>query len=581
MPLSAQSNGVRSSPESVDSTASLDVECRCGTSADLRHDRSSGRRLVALSFGGRFAQPEVPWFVLPSNYQPYAAPGPIDSPYSTPSVTNQSPDNPPTFGTSGFRIHPNITRHWLGGNATFVVVVPQNLPTVTIEDPGTGGEGGGGNGEPDLSLNIVDFFGIAANGIAATYTWQNWVDAVRRTMDKFSLCPTAQTQATFLGVVRGAYGLTEGVPPMVLDRFIWSTLNGGPTGNGVNEIILADQNILGIGLTSMLVDPATGEIVECDVLINVGQTPAAPTNLLQRNFFTGGPSIVGGPVGSTGSGDFAIEGLPALSIMNTQNQATGDPVEYDLVFENSQALGVAVGNQAEWFNEPANPMTGLPTLYNGNSLAAAASNLLSPSMTGLDNDQLALPRPFASSLSVVPGSIIYLTPDNIREQRISQPTFDSVPSTDPTNGGLRFRETTSRPIVSIEPRDSRYPTTKSITITVICDEPNSGYDISTARIFVNGVNVPFPSGTVVSSSPTGIPTTGVVPGPALGMRYSTTWTMTVASLITSVTPQVATNQPLRISFVISAVPPFGGSNIVDLAGMIAVVSGIGRNDVIL
>lgn len=73
---------------------------------------------------------------------------------------------------------------------------------------------------------------------------QDWVDAVRRTMDKFSLCPTAQTQATFLGVVRGAYGLTEGVAPMVLDRFIGSTLNCGPTGNGDNEIILVEQNIL-------------------------------------------------------------------------------------------------------------------------------------------------------------------------------------------------------------------------------------------------------------------------------------------------------------------------------------------------
>lgn len=797
-----------------------EITCRHLTWTKPELDGADGRALVGVGFGGSTMVPDVPWFLLPSNYSPYVLPnsGPtgVDSPYTNPfPFTNQSANNPPLLGNPGYGIHANITRHWPQGNASYVVVVPSGLPAAPPPPDVEEGGGGGGEGttpDPDLSISITSWFGINATpgSIAAQYSWQNWVDAVRRTFDKYALVETAQTQATFLGVVRGAYGITDGAAPMALGTFIWSVANGGPTGNYANEIILTDQNIAGIGLTSMLVDPSTGEILECDVIINVGPTAAAPAltpgvirqittvipnfwttaenwtaldheighfwgldhtnlyagwnavlnpnttgipaggyvatpppgsvtrsrfpmtpnlvpnfppatpislpfpamagfityigrtpsqiahssffeihsddavglskiypvsmprpmnpkvplinrtasirgrytnanlvtpdgvfarnilaipepdldnattgyarlgvlsstaritddalstmaypgisptrniyfdNLIQRDFFTPGSSAVGGP----GSGDFSIDGLPATNLL-VNNAPTGDPIEYDIVFEDSFALGVRDGggtfplgqNQAEWFNQG--------TFYVGNSFTPPfpmMSTNFRPAMTSLDNDVRATPVPAASSLSVVPGSVIYLTPDatNDGNLNIPAPSPLSLPSTvssGPGSPAPRFRERTSRPIVSIEPRTIRYPITQNVTITVCCDEPNSAYDITTARLFVNGTNVAIPASATVVTLPAGaLVGGGIVLGGTGGGRVTTTWTMTVASLINSVSPPVSAATPLRISFLISAAPQPGNLTLFDLGGPaqnVTVVSGIGRNDVIL
>jgi hypothetical protein len=78
-----------------------------------------------------------------------------------------------------------------------------------------------------------------------------------------------------------------------LNGLIWHTANRGPTGDGINEIVFLPFPLnlpTGLGLTSMLMDPVSGRIDECDVIFAVqsgnpwparpgmsGTCPAQPT----------------------------------------------------------------------------------------------------------------------------------------------------------------------------------------------------------------------------------------------------------------------------------------------------------------
>lgn len=238
-----------------------------------------GCHCAGLMIGGRSPGPDVPWFVLPSSFAPYSPPGSPSSPYSAGS-TLQGADNPPP-GSPIFPFHANIQRFWASvapilANPTYVVVVPSTVPI----DPLTGG--------PRMTTSVAASFpGLIATGAAANYTWQQWATSVQDTFRKYTNVNTANISATYGGAVFSTtvgpmtgYGRSEGaaifgLPPF---SFIWDVTLGGPTGNGINEIILTDQSLAGIGLTSMLVDPANGNILECDVIFDVGVTTASPLN---------------------------------------------------------------------------------------------------------------------------------------------------------------------------------------------------------------------------------------------------------------------------------------------------------------
>lgn len=232
-------------------------------------------QLLHLTFG------DVQWFTLPGNgYGPLAPmpPGPPvanPAPYSDPRpVMDWNADNPPV---TGFADHANVTRHW-ASPPEFAVVIPPEIAC------------GAGCGSP-----VVDSFPAFAGTLtfqqfqfARGYSWQDWIDDVVATFVAFDGVQTSSISSFFFGVTRADYRLVpQGVPPPVpMDAFhvipptflgaaafVWSSEtsppNGGPTGNGLNEIILTDQALGGLGITSMIVDPDTGIIQEADVLFDV------------------------------------------------------------------------------------------------------------------------------------------------------------------------------------------------------------------------------------------------------------------------------------------------------------------------
>ena len=247
--------------------------------------------LVAMTFGGVAAEPHVPWFLLPrSSFAPMTLPPSPASPYTI-GATGTIPDNPPLM--SGFPFHANITRHWPGGTASYVIVVPRTVPNRP-----------GAPGIPDLSQPVyLAFPGLPIN---ASYRWDDWVRDVQRVFAKYNAVQTADVNVSFAGVVYESerYSRTEGAVPAVLGPVIWPNTSSGPTGNGVNEIILTDQPITGLGLTSMLVDPTKGHIVECDVIFNVGISAA-----------------------NTGANPGFFQTIPGTSNVTTPREWTGLPHE--------------------------------------------------------------------------------------------------------------------------------------------------------------------------------------------------------------------------------------------------------------
>jgi hypothetical protein len=76
---------------------------------------------------------------------------------------------------------------------------------------------------------------------------------------------------------------------------LWHTSTGGPTGNSLNEIMMVDSAAgLGVGLASMIMDPLTGRIRECDLIWNANPAQVAAT---YRQIPNAGPPCAGAPGG--------------------------------------------------------------------------------------------------------------------------------------------------------------------------------------------------------------------------------------------------------------------------------------------
>lgn len=105
------------------------------------------------------------------------------------------------------------------------------------------------------------------------------------------------TYAVFGGITTGNYNIGTGVAP-TMTGLIWSA-PVGPTGNNFNELVffVGDASVGGIPkgvITSMIMDPRNGSIIECDVALGTGAYtwPARnqPPCVVTPPCFTGGPS---------------------------------------------------------------------------------------------------------------------------------------------------------------------------------------------------------------------------------------------------------------------------------------------------
>lgn len=265
---------------------------------------------------GNKPQPDNPWFVLayprcgppgancgvtPPSSPAMAAPAlPLltlpsytysTSPYEAEAAALPNPDNP-----SPVPHHSNITRHWAN-------MTPDNPVQVIIACNTTAGLAAMTNIFPGP-------FATPGGPLTLIYTWQYWVSHIQATFGKFTNCPTAavwvNTSAYYTDTVvpSGGYSASAAytaydlpapavlpfpaplAPGAVGGHLLWDYSsspiepNGtGPTGNGYNEILfLRNRPLMNGGFCSMDIDPATGAILECDVIFDVRSFNGTPLN---------------------------------------------------------------------------------------------------------------------------------------------------------------------------------------------------------------------------------------------------------------------------------------------------------------
>jgi hypothetical protein len=124
------------------------------------------------------------------------------------------------------------------------------------------------------------------------YTWASFANDITTLMNGVNIMQTANTPTAVsmtypAGNVPTYTAPTSGVIA-ASGQFIWGVNCGGPTGNGLNEFIFlpATAGVLGGatgGLASMVVDPSTGSISECDVIFDTAAPLTTWRGLATRN----------------------------------------------------------------------------------------------------------------------------------------------------------------------------------------------------------------------------------------------------------------------------------------------------------
>ena len=206
--------------------------------------------------------PDVPWFSLPLNspipglqagYGPQSPAGSAFEPFTDPTAffDDWNADNP---AVSGHGQHTNITRYW-AQDPRYVIVLPRSDLSGAVVQPGT-----------QVIKCFQSTFTASAN--PPIYTWNNWITDVNATFAKFTGVSTTAIGANYGGTQVADYSVAA-LGTATVGPFIWSSAFGGPTGNGINEVILTDQPLSGGGgLASLLFDPQTGIIQEADILFD-------------------------------------------------------------------------------------------------------------------------------------------------------------------------------------------------------------------------------------------------------------------------------------------------------------------------
>ncbi len=190
---------------------------------------------------------------------PYA-----QSPYAADGTPN--PNNPDPTGTYSL-----VTRHWPAG-----VQVPYIVNT-----------------PPGVAAGTDIFVGA----LGAPYTWAMFTNDIVAIMSGVSILQLANVPSTVcIGYPPNPYSTQDPTPTYIAPaggvvaasgQFIWSLACGGPTGNGLNEFIFLPTagGMLGGavgGLSSMMVDPQTGIISECDTIFEAAAGPTTWNGLVTQ-----------------------------------------------------------------------------------------------------------------------------------------------------------------------------------------------------------------------------------------------------------------------------------------------------------
>ena len=118
--------------------------------------------------------------------------------------------------------------------------------------------------------------------------------------------PWSAVSARFAGFM---YHAPYVLPAGLINNLLYTTAAGGPTGDGLNEICWCSGTLgggNGAGMTSSLVDPSTGIVTECDVILPAGFTAGWGQG--------GGPTLANGgffPYPSGGCWSGGAQGTPS------------------------------------------------------------------------------------------------------------------------------------------------------------------------------------------------------------------------------------------------------------------------------
>jgi hypothetical protein len=228
-------------------------------------ERADGKWLVQEPFGMVVVEdaPDVPWYVcaIPPN-QTCGAP---TRPYGTPPAGGPNPDNPPAPGAA--LQTDNVTRHWAAVMASvpYWMSVPSYAP---------------------MGVNTNIFANVPSSPVS--YTYADFANDVSAMLNVITSHPNiALGPAVSFGTINTTYEppFQNGIAPQTMGNgsFVWDTCMlstptpgsgnpsyAGPTWNSINEFIFLNNTLFPTSgdLTSMIVDPMTGQILECDVLFD-------------------------------------------------------------------------------------------------------------------------------------------------------------------------------------------------------------------------------------------------------------------------------------------------------------------------
>lgn len=198
-----------------------------------------------------------------SSAAPYA-----ESPYSPDGTPN--PNNPDPTGAFSL-----VTRHWPAGvSVHYIINTPPGAAAGADIFAGPGG---------------VPLLG-------APYSWTMFANDIVALMSGVNTLQLADVPTTVrVGYPPNPSSTPDSTPTYIAGggaiaangQFIWALACGGPTGNGLNEFIFLPPTagMLGGaagGLSSMLVDPKTGIISECDTIYEAAAGPTAWNGLVTR-----------------------------------------------------------------------------------------------------------------------------------------------------------------------------------------------------------------------------------------------------------------------------------------------------------